>query len=84
MKADAQSTEELDFATLSELRGDGEGPLDHPCPLCGPNWTSKVNQRRKVLRTWEPSPGFITFYCARCEAKGYAQADATQMLLPTA
>ena len=67
-------------ATLSELRGDGDGPLDHPCPLCGPERTAKLNQQRKVLRTWELTPGVITFYCVRCEAKGSAQANATQML----
>lgn len=71
---------ELDFATLSELRGDGEGPLDHACPLCGPDREAEYNQTRKVLRTWEPAPGWITFYCARCEAKGSAQGSATRML----
>jgi hypothetical protein len=76
------SVEELDFAVLSELRGDGEGPLDHPCPLCGPERQSETNQQRKVLRTWETVPGRITFYCARCEAKGSAQANTTQMLRP--
>lgn len=73
-------TDQLDFATLSELRGDGEGPLNHPCPLCGPERIAKLNQQRKVLRTWELTPGVITFYCVRCEAKGSAQANATQML----
>jgi putative DNA primase/helicase len=63
---------------LAELRGDGEGPLDHPCPLCGANRESACNRTRPVLRTWEPSPGFITYFCARCEAKGYARAGAGQ------
>ena len=76
------AADKLDFAILSELRGDGEGPLDHPCPLCGPNCESELNRQRKVLRTWEPAPGFITFNCARCETKGSAQADATQLLRP--
>jgi hypothetical protein len=66
----------LDYATLAELRGDGEGALDHACPLCGPDRRSEYNRTRKVLRTWEPSPGFITYYCARCEAQGYANANA--------
>ena len=51
-----------------------------PCPLCGPERTAELNQQRKVLRTWESTPGVITFYCARCEARGSAQANATQML----
>lgn len=29
---------------------------------------------RPVLRTWKPSPGFITYNCARCGAKGHANA----------
>jgi hypothetical protein len=66
----------LDYATLAELRGDGEGALDHACPLCGPDRQSEYNRTRKVLRTWEPSPGFITYCCARCEAQGYANAHA--------
>ena len=74
------ATTELDFATLSQLRGDGDGPLDHPCPLCGPERIAELNQQRKVLRTWELTPGVITFYCARCEARGSAQANAAQML----
>jgi hypothetical protein len=63
---DAQDLDDfLDYATLSELRGDedGDGPLDHPCPLCGPDRRSEYNQTRPVLRTWKPGPGFITYCC---------------------
>jgi hypothetical protein len=70
----------LDYATLAELRGDDtdyDGPLDHACPLCGPDRRSEYNRTRPVLRTWKPGPGFITFNCARCGAKGHARADAT-------
>ena len=76
----AQEDNELDFDTLDELRADGEGPLDHPCPLCGPDRASEFNRTRPTLRTWEPEPGFITYYCARCEAKGYAHAGADQTI----
>ena len=76
----AQEDNELDFDTLDELRADGEGPLDHPCPLCGPDRASEFNRTRPTLRTWEPEPGFITYYCARCEAKGYAHAGAEQTI----
>jgi hypothetical protein len=74
----------LDYATLSELRGDSEdeGPLDHPCPLCGPERRAEYNQTRPVLRTWKPGPGFITYNCARCGAKGYAHADVEELLQP--
>jgi Toprim domain len=75
----------LDYATLSELRGDddGDGPLDHPCPLCGPDRRSEYNQTRPVLRTWKPGPGFITYYCARCGAKGYAHASGVELTRPS-
>jgi putative DNA primase/helicase len=74
----------LDYATLSDLRGDedGDGPLDHPCPLCGPNCRAEYNQTRPTLRTWKPGPGFITYYCARCEAKGYAHANGKELTRP--
>ena len=65
----------FDYATLADLRGGEEGALDHACPLCGPGRHSEYNRARPVLRTWEPSPGFITFNCVRCEAKGYVHAD---------
>jgi Toprim domain len=73
---------ELDYATLIELRGDGEGPLDHPCPLCGPGRSSEFNRIRPTLRTWELAHGVISFNCARCEAKGYAHASFNQLLRP--
>jgi putative DNA primase/helicase len=79
-----QADDGLDFETLAELRGDGDGPLDHPCPLCGPERRSEYNQTRATLRTWEPSPGFITYYCVRCEAKGWARGNARQALRPRA
>jgi hypothetical protein len=77
--------ERLDYVTLSLLRGDDDdfaGPIDHPCVLCGPNCRTQINQLRKVLRTWKPSPGFITYKCARCEAQGFAQAGTVDLLRP--
>jgi hypothetical protein len=75
----------LDYATLFELRGDDtdyDGPLDHPCPLCGPDRRLEYNRTRPTLRTWKPRPGFVTFYCARCGAKGHARADVDELLQP--
>ena len=69
----------LDYDTLFELRGDDgdyEGPLDHPCPLCGPELPAGVQSHAPSAADLEAAPGFITYYCARCEAKGYAHADA--------
>ena len=60
----------IDYATLYALRGDDaeyEGALDSPCPLCGPGRSAEPDRMmRPVLRTWKPSPGFITYNCARC------------------
>ena len=68
----------IDYATLAALRGDDinyEGPLDSPCPLCGPLRSSEPDRMmRPVLRTWKPDVGFITYYCARCGARGHANA----------
>jgi putative DNA primase/helicase len=72
-EAPQEDLNELDFATLDELRAGGEGPLDHPCPLCGPARETEFNRTRPTLRTWEPEPGFITYYCARCDARDYAR-----------
>jgi Toprim domain len=75
----------LDYATLDALRGDDtgyDGPLDHPCPLCGPGRSTSYNQVRPVLRTWRLGIGVISFKCARCDTQGFAQGDAAQMLQP--
>jgi Toprim domain len=73
----------LNYATLAALRGDieYEGPLDSPCPLCGPSRPEET-RTRPVLRTWKPGPGFITYCCARCEARGYASAGDIDALKP--
>jgi hypothetical protein len=84
--ADPQDPDDvLDYATLSELRGDDadyDGPLDHPCSLCGPERRSEYNRTRPVLRTWKPGPGFITYNCVRCGAKGHARAGVEELLQP--
>jgi hypothetical protein len=84
----AQSSNEenrrLNYATLDALRDDDtgyEGPLDHPCPLCGPERPVETRMR-PVLRTWKPSPGFISYNCARCEARGYASAGDIDAMEP--
>ena len=83
-RTDVDDEVELDYATLSELRGDddGDGPLDHPCPLCGPDRSTEYNQTRPTLRTWHSEPGFITYFCVRCEAKGYAHANGAEVPQP--
>jgi hypothetical protein len=75
----------LDYVMLAALRGDDityEGPLDHACPLCAPDRSTEHNRTRPTLRTWKPGPGFITYYCPRCEAKGHARASASDMMQP--
>ena len=52
---------------------------DVACPLCGPQpGRTATNRKRRVLRIWHPEPGFVTFYCARCEASGYAIDDGRE------
>jgi Toprim domain len=75
----------LNYAMLAALRGDDinyEGPLDHPCPLCGPGREMDFNRTRTVLRTWKPSPGYITYNCSRCGVKGYASAGDIDAMEP--
>jgi phage/plasmid primase-like uncharacterized protein len=72
--AKAQVESEVSYSTLAALRGDEVGPLDHPCPVCG--------SERLVFRTWEVTPGMISYFCVRCETSGYARATIDQLLYP--
>ena len=75
---DTEPDDDIDFATLDALRGDDEdydGPLDHPCPLCGPERSTEYNRNRATLRTWRLSSTVISFFCARCEVKGSVAFD---------
>jgi hypothetical protein len=65
----------LRYAHLSSLVGDRFGVHDVACPLCGPDRRLASNRRRKVLRVWHTAPGFVTYSCARCGARGYARAN---------
>jgi hypothetical protein len=58
------------------------GVHDVACPLCGPDRRLASNRRRKVLRVWHPAPGFITYSCARCGARGFARADGRERPVP--
>lgn len=70
MRAGAAS---FSFDALERLSGN-KRVADAPCPACGPDCKTPVNQRRKVLRIWNDGE-FITYKCARCEASGYAHPD---------
>jgi hypothetical protein len=61
----------IDFETLQELSRGAER-VDTACPICGPQKRSGSNRTRKVLRIFNPEPGFATYYCARCDEKGHA------------
>jgi len=61
----------FDFEQLLQMTGGKRGKMDVPCPLCGPACKSGANRMRKVLRVWVEDD-FITFRCARCEEKGWA------------
>jgi Toprim domain len=64
----------LTFEQARDLTGCKFGVIDAPCPLCGPERRSSINQRRKTLRLWCSDPEFISFHCARCEQRGWASA----------
>src|SRR6516164_6467266 len=54
---------------------------DVACPLCGPApGRTATNRKRAVLRIWHPEPGFVTFYCSRCDTGGYAVDDGREPL----
>lgn len=66
------------FDQLNELRRGHLGVVDVPCPVCGPDRRSPVNQRRPVLRVWCDSASFLTYHCARCEIEGFAHDGASE------
>jgi hypothetical protein len=61
----------LDFATLADLAGNSS-TADIPCPLCGPDRSTRATQRKLVMRIWRPAPDFASYSCARCGEHGYA------------
>jgi hypothetical protein len=67
------SADRITLADIDSLTGGRIGRYDTLCPLCGPLRRSLVNRRRKVFRIWRVEPGYATFVCARCEARGYAR-----------
>ena len=73
----------LDFETLQRL-GRGAECVDSACPICGPHCKSGANRTRKTLRIFNSAPGFATYYCARCDVKGFAHEHgrrSTQRLI---
>lgn len=71
----------IPYATLADLCRAG-GTRDCPCPLCGPDRRHAANRKRKVLRVWHLEPGFASYSCARCGAKGWARVDDRQKVEP--
>ena len=68
------------FDQLVRLIG-GRLRHDVACPLCGPApGRTKTNRDRRVLRIWHPEPGFVTFYCSRCDTGGYAVDDGRERI----
>ncbi len=66
---------ELSFDQLRDLNIGRSGVTDAPCPLCGRDRRSSVNQRRKTLRLWCEDPNFISYHCARCGERGWASGS---------
>lgn len=70
----------LTLAQIRDFTAGAKGAhVDVPCPLCGPDRHSPINRRRKVLRAWIVSPEFITYVCARCDARGFARDGDAQV-----
>lgn len=64
------------FDELIALTGGHLGKHDVACPRCGPQLgRTAANRKRRVLRIWHHAPGFIGFYCIRCDTGGYAVDD---------
>jgi len=66
----------LNMMTLDGLTAGRLGVFDRPCPICGPTCSAPATQLKKTLRIWRDELAFATFYCARCDAKGYARDRA--------
>jgi hypothetical protein len=66
----------LDFETLQQLSRGAE-LVDAACPICGPHCKTGANRTRKTLRIYNPAPGFATYYCARCDVKGFAHEHSS-------
>jgi len=66
---------DLTYDHLLDLCNRRFGASDVPCPFCGPSRHNPANRKRRVLRIWL-KPDFATYYCARCEAKGWARDQA--------
>ena len=63
----------IDFQTLQALSG-GAAEADSTCPFCSAS-RKPFNRAKKVLRIWNSEPGFSTYNCTHCFAKGYARDD---------
>src|SRR5260370_9741473 len=72
----------ITYTTLAEAIARHLGDSDRGSRLCGPDGRRGSNRRRKVLRVWYPSPGFMTYSCARCGTRGYARANGGEHPLP--
>jgi hypothetical protein len=65
----------ITYTALAEAIAPYFGTYDVACPLCGPGRRTESNRRRRVLRIWYPSRGFMTYACARCGVHGYARTN---------
>jgi hypothetical protein len=63
----------IDFETLKVLSG-GAAMADVPCPLCGPRCSTPAKRNLPKLRIWNERDDFVSFNCARCDARGSAYA----------
>lgn len=61
----------FELEQLRTLNAGRVGAVDAACPKCGQKCRSPANRKRRVLRIWDDG-NFVTYKCARCEARGFA------------
>lgn len=62
----------IDFKTIDGLTNKKLGVFDVCCPLCSDGRHTAANRRAKVLRIWRTEATFGSYFCAHCDASGYA------------
>ncbi len=74
----------ITFAKLDALRAGRSGTVDTLCPLCGPDRRSPLNRKRRVLRTWMPNDGFISYSLCALRREGLCARRRTGHAEPRA
>jgi hypothetical protein len=60
----------FDYQTLQGLSG-GAAEIETTCPACSAG-RKPFNRNKKVLKIWNPEPGFVSYNCVHCGEAGSA------------